>query len=266
MNSSRRLLLFVAVCAVALVFFLFRLWPPVATLIQGVFVPIGRVLSLGGRSLSGQGGENDQCIPPDRLRELESRVAALAVANAKLRALEEEVQSLRAQTKFLSTSGYRSLGAHVISRFFTPKESLVLIDRGSVDGVELGHAVIVDEGIYIGKVIRLQERVATVELVRDPHARVVLSLPGGNEPVGVLEGSPNGALLLSLIPNSEAVSLNQLLVTGSLNEKIPPNLPVGIVRFIDGKQTDPFFRATIDSLFPLERLQFVSVMIPGSER
>ena len=233
------------------------LYRPFGSLVRAATLPVVRFLS----------GAAAQMISVDeRVKELESRLAVLAADRVRLRSLEEENRALRAQARFLDTSGYDSVGARVISRDVRGTKAVLTIDRGKDDSLEVGQAVVTDEGIMIGKVSALQDRIATVELLTDPRSRVAAAVQVKGQLAGVLEGRGNGASVLTFIPSSETVVPDQLIVTAGTEEKVPGNLPLGIVNTVDAKPSDPFFRATVEPLVALDRVVFVSVLRPSALR
>jgi rod shape-determining protein MreC len=258
MNGSLRWLwLFGAVVAVALLV-LAGLFRPIGELARAATLPLVRVLS--GWSASSADSTDS------RLKELESRVASLAVDYVRLQALEEENRTLRAQAKFLDRSGYDSVGARVIGRDVSGKRALLTIDRGGEDSLEIGQAVITDQGVFIGKISQIFDRVATVELVTDPRSRVAAALQADGQLAGVIEGRGNGAAVLTYIPSSQSVVADQLIVTAGTEDKVQGNLPIGVVNTVEGKPTDPFMNATIEPLVSLDRVVFVSVLRPTALR
>lgn len=230
---------------------------PVGSFVRAATLPIVTALS-GAASRTIQADE--------RVKELESRLAVLAADQVRLRSLEEENRSLRAQARFLDQSGYDSVGARVISRDVRGTRALLTIDRGSNDSVEIGQAVVTDEGIMIGKISGLEDRIAEVELLTDPRSRVAAAVQEKGQLAGVLEGRGNGAAVLSFIPSSETVVSDQIIVTAGTEDKIPANLPLGIVNTVESHSSDPFFSAAIEPLLALDRAIFVSVLRPTALR
>lgn len=258
MNGTYRWLgIFIAVVAVA-VLFLAGLFRPLGELARHITLPIARVLSGWSSAVS---EVNDH-----RIGELESQLAALAVDYVRLKGLEEENSTLRAQARFLDRSGYDSVGARVISRDVSGKRALLVIDRGKDDSLELGQAVVTDQGVFIGKISEIMDRVATVELVTDPRSRVAASLQVDGQLSGVIEGRGNGAAVLTYIPSSESLVADQLIVTAGTEDKVPGNLPIGVVNTVEGKPTDPFMNATIEPIVSLNRIVFVSILRPTAFR
>ncbi len=247
----------------ALVFVLTGMHRPLGNGLRRVLLPAARLFS---GIASFVGGPSGSGVDAERVTELELRLSSLSVDYVRLRALEEENRSLRAQAKFLATSGYDSVGARVISRDVRNERALLLIDRGQVDNVEVGQAVVTDEGVYVGKIIALSERVSTVELLTDPHSRVAAAFGKDLRLLGVLEGRGSGAAVLTYIPPNEGILRDEIVVTAGTEEKIPANVPVGIVNVVEGKPTDPFLSAAIEPLVALDRVVFVSILRPSALR
>ncbi|MCI0479031.1 rod shape-determining protein MreC [Candidatus Uhrbacteria bacterium] len=202
----------------------------------------------------------------ERNTELEARLAAIAVDYVRLRALEEENRSLRALSGFLDRSGYDAVSSRIIARSADPRDASILIDRGSRDGVETGMAVVADDGVFVGKVTSLKERVATVTLVSDERSRVAAAAPGRDRLFGLVEGTGNRTARLTLVPQQEPLSSDDIIVTAGTEEKIPPNLAIGLVNHVEGKPTDPFKSASIEPLANVDALDLVIVLRPEAMR
>jgi rod shape-determining protein MreC len=224
-------------------------------------LPAARFMAALGFQVGGSASVDDA-----RTRELESRLASISVDYVKLRELEEENRSLKAVTKFLADSGYDHLGARVIARNVDSKTATVLIDRGAADGLETGMAVIVGDGVLVGKIVAISPRVSTVMLLSDWRSRVAASPVGTQKLFGMVQGEGNGVLRLTLVPQSEPLKTNDVTVTAGSEEKIPANLPIALVDVIEGKATDPFKTATLQPLVRAERLDLVVVLRPAALR
>ena len=263
MFRPSRWFLIIGLCCVSLFLVLAGLLHPVGDLARRVTLPVVRFVSKNTAAIFLKPSSTTS-LHPEEIQALESRLTHLAVDYARLKALEEENKTLRLQTKFLTSSGYDSVGARIISRDLRDERALLLIDRGLQDHLEIGQAVITDEGIFIGKIYSLKEQVATVELLTDPHSRVAAALAGEQRLIGVVEGRGNGAARLTFIPSSEKIEADQIVVTANTHDKVPQNLPLGIVNAILGNPTDPFLSAAIEPLVHLNQISLVSVLRPSA--
>lgn len=227
---------------------------PVARLTSNVGAGIGRALRL----------DEETKIANDRVREFEARLQAQTVDYVRLRALEEENRALLAQTNFISETGYQTLGARIISRAVTHQNAVVTLDRGSRDGIEIGHAVITENGLFVGKVISFGEWTCVVMLCTDVRARAAATVAGNDSVSGVVEGRGNGVAHFTLVPQALPLERDDVVVTAGTEDKVPGNLVIGLVNDVESEPTDPFKNAVIEPLAPLDRLDLVSVIIPGS--
>lgn len=244
--------------------YLVGLMQPLEGLMRGLFLPLARGFSAFGSAthdfLAGSPTENQL---KEQNAELEARVSTLAVDYVRLRALEEQNRSLQALTKFLNATGYDQVPARVIARSVDPRNATVLIDRGSKDGMEAGMAVVMEDGIFIGKVTELRERVATVTLISDERSRIAASRPGRHRLLGLVEGRSNNVARLTLIPQAEDIKINDLIVTAGTEDKIPADLIIGFINDVEGKPTDPFKNASLEPLARMDYVSLVSVLRPA---
>lgn len=196
------------------------------------------------------------------LQEAQARVALFVVNEAKMAALQEENAILRKQGNYRPDSGFSVVGAQVVSRVMMPDQITLVINRGADDGIEEGQAVLADDGIFIGKVRSLGKRTARIQLLTDPQSRVAATLAGERRLLGVVEGRGNGAARMTYVPASQPMKKDQIIVTSGTEEKIPANLPLGLINAVEGKSTDPFISAILEPLVPFDRLTLVQVLRP----
>jgi rod shape-determining protein MreC len=258
----------IAASIVGLVFILYfaGILSPLENVLRFLFLPMMRasaavMSALGFHGTGRSAGELEQ-----RAKDLEARVSSLSVDYVKLRSLEEENRRLRETATFLQSATYDHVGARVIGRSTDPRDASLLIDRGSRDGLELGMAVVVDEGVFIGKITQLSSRISRVTLVSDEHSRVAATRAGETKLLGVVEGRGSQLAQMTLIPQSEPLNPSDLIVTAGTEEKIPANLVIGVINRVDSKPTDPFKVATLEPLSSRERIDLVIVLRPAALR
>jgi len=240
---------------------------PVENAFRWMTLPVARALAAIGYEVgSGNDKNENPAVMQERIKELESRLSIITVDYVKLRALEEENRSLRKVAAFISNSEYDHVGARVIARSTEPRVATILIDRGSKDGLELGMPVIAENGIFVGKIISLNERTSTVLLVSDERSRLAVSLVGAKELIGMVQGNGNNVARLTFIPQTLPLKTDDVIVTAGTEEKVPANLTVALVNKVDGKPTDPFKTATLEPLARVDQLDMVLVLRPTALR
>ena len=246
------------------VFVVFQWVPGGERLLRSIVLPLARPFASMAQTITKR--DPDTASTDARVKALEAQVRSMVVQQTEVDALKEEITRLRAQARFLQTSGYDSVGARVITRRLRPNQAELVIDRGTEDGLEVGQAVVAEEGVFIGKVASLTERTAIVQLLTDPRSRVAASLSGENRLLGVVEGRGNGAARMTYIPASQTLTKDQIIVSSGTEERVPAHLPLGLINAIEGKKTDPFVNAILEPLIPLDRLMVVSILRPSALR
>lgn len=240
---------------------------PIEEVLRFITLPVARVISTVG---NGTGavlhGKPDAVRLQEQVTDLQAQLSTLTVDYVRLRSLEEENRSLQALTGYLRESGYDHVSARVIARSVDPQSATVLIDRGAKDGIETGMAVVVGDGVFVGKVTELKDRVSTVTLVSDQKSRVAAALSGQHRLFGLIEGRGNQVARLTLVPQAEELHSDDVIVTSGTEDKIPPDLVIGLVNDIEGKPTDPFKSAALQPIAQADRLSLVSVLLPTALR
>ncbi len=266
-SRTKRAVVLGGIIVLLVVFRVIGILAPLESGMRYLFLPVVRVASGIGSAI---GGVLRRSTDTRELRakvdELEARLGTITVDYVRLRSLEEENQSLKQLTGYLDATGYEHVPARVIARSIDPQRATVLIDRGSRDGVETGMAVIVGEGLFVGKITALKERVATVTLVADEGSRIAASRAGQHRLFGLVEGRGNYVARLTFVPQAEELRADDVIVTSGSEDKIPSDLVIGLVNEVDGKPTDPFKSASIQPIVQGDRLRLVSVLVPSALR
>ncbi len=196
---------------------------------HSIVVPIVRPIASLGRFLERPVDPTSNLQDAqNKIHDLEAQVASLSVDYVKLQSLSLENENLKDVAAFLKTSPYDHVGAHVIARDIDETRATLLVDRGAADGLEIGMAGIVGDGVYVGKITSLSSHVARITLVSDQSNRLSAALSGQKQLIGVIEGHGNHVAGLTLVPQSTPLKKNDVIVTAGTEEKIPANLVVGL--------------------------------------
>jgi len=234
---------------------------PIEDALRTVLAPAGHFVSYVGTRMYSRWANRDsinEC--QEKNEDLNHVLASISVDYVRLKALEEENVILRKTLGYLQDQEYDAVAAHVISRSVVANRAVIMIDRGAKNGLEIGMAVIVEEGVYLGKITRIQEHTATVTLTADLESKVAISKAGEHKLIGLVEGQGNGTALATLIPQQEVIQVNDILVTSGTEDKVPADLIVGIVNRIIGEPTDPFKNAALQSVLDPDSVDVVAVL------
>lgn len=183
----------------------------------------------------------------------------LLVANAKLLALKSENEQLRNLLSFREEKKYNLELANILSRDPINK-NLLLINAGSNSGVNFGQAVVVNNGIMVGKISAVNSDSAVVRLVIDNGSKIAVRVGDEQSVSGVLSGSFGLGMSLSFIPQSQEIKKNDLVYTSDLNPDIPPGLVVGRIGEIKAEAEELFKVSTVDPIIDLNTLTVVAII------
>ena len=169
-------------------------------------------------------------------RRFKAETNRLKLENNFLRTELATADRARALIEFKGRSPSKTLAARIIATS-TSAKTVVLVDRGTSDGVYKGMAVITGDGI-IGKVIDSFPLAAQVQLISDSlfGAGVVSQR---NRVYGTLKGTGYNRCLVDRIQNEDKVEVGEMFYTTGEDRIFPKGLPVGRVVSV---QTGPIFK------------------------
>jgi rod shape-determining protein MreC len=167
-----------------------------------------------------------------RLRQQNLELTArLRLANLQLQrfaALEEENRRLRDMRARTTGVAEKVLVATILNVDLDPFRHRVLLDKGAVDGVFRGQAVLDGDGIF-GQVTKVNAATSEVILISDAeHAIPVQSNRSGVRTIAVGTGDLN-KLQLPFVTVESDLQPGDLLLSSGLGGVFPPGYPVAKV-------------------------------------
>ncbi len=203
-------------------------------------------------------------ITPHELEELYQQRNNLAVERMTFEQLRDENEHLKKELKFVQRSPFSYISANIIAKSISQNVSRFVIDVGSAQGIELGTAVLVQEGIFVGKISEVRKDSSTVVAVTDLTQAIAVSLLNESRTIGVASGTMSDLVKINFIPIDEKIQPNDLVVTSGLESPIPSGLLVGIVNTVKQETGSPFQEAIIEPLIDVRRIDSVLVLINSS--
>ncbi len=182
--------------------------------------------------------------------ELRTRIALLEADNA----------ALRRELQYPERAARRTIGADVIAKAIDTAQQILIINRGSRDGISVGQVVISDNGLYAGTIVQTELTRSTVRLPTDRRSRLGALLAKNSKPVGIVEGGYGIGMRLTLIPPQEVVAVGDIIVTSEATERVPRGLLIGRVSVVRGERFEPFQHAVLDPIIPYEQMQGVLII------
>jgi rod shape-determining protein MreC len=144
----------------------------------------------------------------------------------RLAALESENARLRELLDSQARVGSRALIAEILAVDLDPYRQRFDLNRGLVDGVYVGQALIDARGV-VGQVVRVGPLTAEAVLITDADHAVPVSVNrNGLRTIAVGTGD-SGRLRLPYLTNNQDVEVGDLLVSSGLGGVFPAGYPVG---------------------------------------
>lgn len=129
--------------------------------------------------------------------------------------------------------------AELLSVDQNPYRQLIELNKGSLDGLQDGQAVIDDYGV-MGQIIHVGHNSSTVKLISDPeHVIPVQFIHSGMRSVAFGNGSTD-ELELRYLPATAAIKPGDELVTSGLGGRFPPDYPVATIVSVSLDKTHGF--------------------------
>jgi rod shape-determining protein MreC len=180
----------------------------------------------------------------DRL-ETESRMQRLA-------ALEAENARLRELLDSTARIGSRALVAEILAVDLDPYRQRFDLNRGLVDGVYVGQALIDAQGV-VGQVVRVGPLTSEAVLITDADHAVPVSVNrNGVRTIAVGTGD-SSRLRLPYLTNNADVVVGDLLISSGLGGVFPAGYPVGRVLDIERRPDQAFAEILAEPVSSLDR-------------
>lgn len=223
-----------------------------------IAAPAASVLRATARPIS------DVLLNAGQIGELSRENAALrqdlAQAQAEMTALREQ-RHAEEQASALDLAGGQlgtRVTAPVLLRDPAPSRQMLLIARGSADGVRVGQPVLGPGATLIGIVTAADDHRARVRLLHDADSAVAAVLQSSRTQ-GSLAGAGDG-LRLDMVPSAIPVAAGDLVLTSALGGLLPPGLLVGRVAHVEARTEELFARIRVEPLVDYDRLEQVLVL------
>jgi len=151
-----------------------------------------------------------------------------------------------------------TITARVVGRDPSLWFKTLIIDRGSIDGVERGMPAVTVEGI-VGQVINTSPNYAKVLLANDPNSAVDVIVQK-NRVQGIIKGDGNDFVLHYVLRNSD-VEKGDHIITSGLGGVFPKGLPVGQVAEVVRSQRGMFQSIRVEPAADFSQLEHLVIIM-----
>jgi rod shape-determining protein MreC len=183
----------------------------------------------------------------------------------RLDALERENQRLRELLDSTARVGSRALVAEILAVDLDPYRQRFELNRGLVDGVYVGQALIDARGV-VGQVVRVGPLTSEALLITDADHALPVSVPNRNDLRTIAVGTgDSGRLRLPYLTNNTNIAVGDLLISSGLGGVFPSGYPVGRVTEVTVRPEQAFAEVLAEPASSLDRDREVLLLWDSSE-
>ena len=193
--------------------------------------------------------------------DLKNRLINYVIDASYIEKLEKENLVLKQELNYFETIEKKLVLAEVVSGFYLEGDSLLVINRGSKNGIDVGMPVVFGSGIIIGKVIKVNNWSSDILLLSNKNSLITATIQGHDRVNGIIKGDIDYSLQMDYIPPDIDIEIGDIVVTAGLEEKIPKGLVIGQVKEILFEDGDFFKTAIVYSLVDYQVVNFVSIIL-----
>lgn len=168
-------------------------------------------------------------VAEDNLR-LRAEVERLALRAHESEEARQEVGRLRDLLDLRGRTEFPSVAARVVGRITTGGARLILLDRGSGDGVRPNQPVVTPRGI-VGRVIEVGPGVSKVQTLLDPNTGVA-ALVQRTRVQGMIVGGGDAGCRMEYITDLTLVEEGDIVVASGLDQIYPKGTLLGVVQAV----------------------------------
>ena len=179
--------------------------------------------------------------------------------------IRHENTQLKALLSVSSSAKMQSMVADILAVETSPARQLIVINKGSREGVVTGLPVLDSQGV-MGQIIDVGRMTSTVLLISDSKSAVPVRNERTGE-LGILIGKNNRSRLsLIHLPRTALMAPGDLLVTSGLGRRYPKGYPVGKVDVVKNSPGDDFMNVSVRPVALLNRDRLVLVIWPKDDQ
>ena len=201
--------------------------------------------------------------PQETLSDLKQQNAELTGQVAQLAEAKETAERLEGLLGLQSTYNLQSTAARIIGGSSDAWSQTVTIDKGSLDGFEIGMPVCNAYGV-IGQITEVALSSSTVLLINDETSGVS-AMVQSSRAQGMLRGQADGSLRLEYVSTDYDVQVGDIVITSGLGGVFPKGLPLGTVSSVERRDNDVYYDIVVRTSASTENNEEVLVITALSD-
>ena len=180
---------------------------------------------------------------------------------AVLISYQESYQEAKRLRKLLSLSDdykYQFISARVIGREQAALSRVILIDKGSSDGLKTGMPVVAPPGL-IGRLIDVSWHVSRVLLFIDENSNID-AIVQRNRTQGIISGAGSSGLIFKYISKTQDVKEGDVIVSAGMGGVFPKGMLIGQVIHVDKQDASLFLKINVAPFTDFSKLEEILIL------
>ena len=194
--------------------------------------------------------------------QLTNRLLLMSEKLQRFEVLERENAQLRRLLDAPVRQDMRKMVAELMAVDNTPYSQQIVINKGAIDGVFLGQAILDERGI-VGQVMEVGTTNSRVLLISDVTHSIPVRSVRNNARFIASGGGVIDELFLEHVAHSTDVEVGDVLVSSGLGDVFPEGYPVAEVTEVVRDESRPFAQVTVLPLARLNRLKYLLILWPN---
>ena len=189
----------------------------------------------------------------NEISELKKENLNLKIKLQELAQLKEENNRLRDIQKKSESIAKKQTIVKVVSNSASPNKKIVVIDKGTNQGIYIGQNVIGINGL-IGQVVETNFMSSKVILINDINHNVPGEVNRTGEKVIISGSRDNDQLTINYAPVDTTIEKGDVISTSGIAERFKPKIPIGKVTLIEKDSEKRFSKIEIEAFENLNNL------------
>ncbi len=189
----------------------------------------------------------------NEISELKKENLNLKIKLQELAQLKEENNRLRDIQKKSESIAKKQTIVKVVSNSASPNKKIVVIDKGTNQGIYIGQNVIGINGL-IGQVVETNFMSSKVILINDINHNVPGEVNRTGEKVIISGSRDNDQLTINYAPVDTTIEKGDVISTSGIAERFKPKIPIGKVTLIEKDPEKRFSKIEIEAFENLNNL------------
>lgn len=178
---------------------------------------------------------------------------------SKLNEVKKENEMLKQLLQFDKQKEFILKEAFIIGKNSDNLGRYLIIDKGADSGIKVGDAVIVANGLLVGKLSEVSSGFSKVKLIISSDSAIA-SLSQESRTAGIVKGQYNLSLIMDMINPNDALNPGEYIITSGQDNIFPKGLLVGKINQVISNPGNIFKTATMDSLLNFEKLETIYIL------